>query len=86
MPIIPARTPNPNALKFTVGVDVGGPRSFVAANAASDPVAGSLLSIAGVASVFMTADFVTVTKSPDAGWSDITAAVVAILEGAYPGP
>ena len=86
MPITPARTPNPNALKFTVGVDVGGPRSYVAANAASDPVAGSLLGIAGVASVFMTADFVTITKSSGADWSDITSAVVGILEDAYPGP
>ena len=29
------RTPNPNALKFTVGKPVGGPVTFTAANAAS---------------------------------------------------
>ena len=84
MPIIPQATPNPNALKFSVGVDVGGPRSYAAANADADPVAGELLGVGGVMSVFMTADFVTVTKLPDADWSGITPLVQAILEEHYP--
>lgn len=85
MPINPQATPNPNALKFGVGIEVGGPRSYVAANAADDPVAGEMLGIDGIASVFMTADFVTVSKRPDADWSDITPLVQAILERHYPG-
>lgn len=80
MPIDPQFTPNPNALKFTVGVEVGGPRSYVAANAGDDPVAGELFGIDGIMSVFMTADFVTVTKNPDADWSGITPGVTDILE------
>ena len=28
MPVTIESTPNPNALKFTVGVDVGGPKTF----------------------------------------------------------
>ncbi len=85
MPIVPQYTPNPNALKFGVGVEVGGPRSYVAANAGDDPVAGELLGIEGVVSIFMTADFVTVTKAPDSDWSGITPAVTAILERHFPG-
>ena len=85
MPITPRKTPNPNALKFSVGVQVGGPRSYVAANAADDPAADELLAIQGVISVFMTADFVTVSKGADADWSGIVPLVQAVLERYYPG-
>ena len=84
MSITPQRTPNPNALKFAVGADVGGPRSYVAANAADDPVADDLLGIEGVTSVFMTADFVTVSKAADADWAAIAPLAQAILQRAYP--
>ncbi len=84
MPIVPQHTPNPNAMKFGVGVEVGGPRSYSPANAGDDPVARELFAIEGVMSVFMTADFVTVTKNPAADWSGITSAVAAILEGHFP--
>ena len=84
MSITPSRTPNPNALKFAVGVDVGGPRSYVPANAADDPVADELLGIEGVTSVFMTADFVTVSKAPDGDWSAIAPLAQTVLQRAYP--
>jgi len=81
--ITPQRTPNPNALKFGVGVEVGGPRSYVRANAGDDPLAERLLAIDGVASVFMTADFVTVSKSTEADWSEIAPTVQVALERYY---
>ena len=84
-PIVPRPTPNPNALKFDVGAEVGGPRSYTAANAADDPAAEELFGIDGVMGVFMTADFVTVTKAADADWSAITPQARAILERYYPG-
>ena len=84
MPIVPHHTPNPNAMKFSVGVEVGGPRSYVAANAGDDALAGELFGIEGVASVFMTADFVTVTKQPGADWSGMVAEVEGILERHFP--
>lgn len=67
-------TPNPNAMKFSVGVPTtsGPPKTFrSAADAASDPLARSLFGIAGVVYVFMTADFVSVNKSPEADWDEI---------------
>ena len=85
MSIVPQLTPNPNAMKFSVGVDVGGPRSYAAANAGDDALAGELFGIEGVASVFMTADFVTVTKQPGADWSGMVAEVEGILERHFPG-
>lgn len=73
-------TPNPNALKFTVGVDVGGPKTFVAGSAADDEVAAELLAVTGVTSVFMTSDFVTLSKQPDADWANIADVASEILD------
>ena len=77
-------TPNPNAGKFTLDrkvVEGNASKSFYgAAHAATDPIAGALFGLEGVASVFMVDDFVTVTKTPDADWSDLVPAVVQILE------
>lgn len=72
-------TPNPNALKFTVGVDVGGPKTFVAGREADDEAAAELLALPGVTSVFMTSDFVTLSKQPDADWVDIAGPASEIL-------
>ncbi len=77
------RTPNPNALKFTVGKPVGGPVTYTEANAGESPVAEALLAIPGVVSMFMTADFVTLTKTGEAAWSEIEGAAVAALEAHF---
>ena len=79
MAITVSPTPNPNALKFTVGRRVDGPKTFVAGQPADDPVASALLAIDGVSSVFMTADFVTVTRRPEVGWETIAQAAEAVL-------
>lgn len=85
MPVTISPTPNPNALKFTVGTDVGGPKTFSAGQEVDDPVAADIIAIEGVASVFMTADFVTLTKQPDADWGSITGSAQAVLESHYGG-
>jgi hypothetical protein len=74
------RTPNPNALKFTVGQPVGGPTTYTEANASESPLAAKLLAIPGVVSMFMTADFVTLTKTGETSWTDIESVAVAALE------
>lgn len=75
-----SQTPNPNALKFTVGEQFESPKSFAAGTETDDPVAGPLLAIPGVTSVFMSADFVTVSKSPDAYWDEIAPEASRILQ------
>jgi NFU1 iron-sulfur cluster scaffold homolog, mitochondrial len=81
MPVQPEPTPNPNAIKFTVGRPVGGPKTFAdATDAESEPVAAGLLGIDGVTSVFMTADFVTVTKQATGDWEIITPQATSIIE------
>jgi hypothetical protein len=84
MPVSIDPTPNPNALKFSVGTDVGGPKTFVAGRDVDDPIAAALLGLEGVTSVFMTADFVTLSKHPDAGWDAIAEAAKQILEAHFP--
>jgi hypothetical protein len=78
-------TPNPNAGKFTLDrTVVAGDASksyYSAAEAAADPLARALFALDGVASLFMVADFVTVTKRPDAEWSALVPAIVSTLEG-----
>jgi hypothetical protein len=78
-------TPNPNALKFIVGGHFPTPLSFVAGRPADHPAAAALLALPGVTSVFMTADFVTISKAPDAFWDEITPAARHILEEHFAG-
>ncbi len=80
MPVTIEQTPNPNALKFTVGQEVGGPTTAVAGQQSEDATAQSLVELPGVSSVFMTADFVTLTRTPDGDWAAIADAAKLILE------
>jgi hypothetical protein len=76
-------TPNPQAGKFTVGrmlVEGRRGRTFDSAEgAAGEPIAARLLAEPGVRSVFIVADFVTVTKDADAAWADLSPRVQAAL-------
>lgn len=83
MPISVDNTPNPNALKFTVGAPVGGPSTYVAGAEVDDPLAADLIGIDGVTSIFLTADFVTLSKTPDASWDEIAPRAVTILEARF---
>jgi len=76
-------TPNPNAVKFSVGKTVGGPATFAAGQATDNPVAAAILELEGVTSIFMTSDFVTITKGPEADWGLIVPDAQAILEEHY---
>jgi len=80
MPIEISPTPNPNALKFTVGTDVGGPLTFAQGTETDNEMAQELLTIDGVTSIFMSADFVTLTKRADADWNVIGPEAQTILE------
>ncbi len=74
-------TPNPNAVKFVLDRHITEERlSFTdPASAAGHELATRLFHIGGVTNLLMLADFVTVTKSPDAKWTHITAEVKRVL-------
>ncbi|HET9259644.1 MAG TPA: NifU N-terminal domain-containing protein [Acidimicrobiia bacterium] len=77
------QTPNPNAMKFAVGQPVGGPGTYVKGSEPDEKFLVELLGLEGVASVFFTADFVTISKTPDVSWETITPEATAILEGRF---
>ena len=74
-------TPNPNAIKFVLDQSVSQqPMSFLTpAAAVNHPLAQKLFEIAGVTSVFLLGDFVTINKSPEARWPDIKRNVQHVL-------
>ncbi len=84
MPVTAHPTPNPNAMKFSVGVPVGGPVTFRAGQETENPLAAAILATEGVTTVFWTADFVTVQKEADREWADLQPSIVAVLTKHFP--
>jgi len=74
-------TPNPQAYKFTIeGKSFPRPVTVGGAEAAKGTPFQPLFAIPGVASVFATANFVTITKVPAADWPAILDAAKRVLE------
>ncbi|HVE94024.1 MAG TPA: NifU N-terminal domain-containing protein [Acidimicrobiales bacterium] len=66
----PSSTPNPNALRFSLDAPVPD-------DVEQSAFGQAVLGVPGVSSLFGVNDFVTVTRSGDAPWEDIVAAVQA---------
>ena len=77
-------TPNPNAAKFVLDRPVSQqPMSFFNSSAAKDyPLAKALFAIPGVSSLLLLGDFITINKSPQADWDDISDAARSVLSSA----
>ena len=83
-------TPNADALKFlpnhpilpaglaTPFLEYTSPRATLAAPHPS-PLAAALMNVDGVSAVFYGADFITVTKAPDANWAHIKPEVFSLI-------
>jgi len=85
MPVTVGATPNPNALKFTVDAQFPAPITVAAGQETDHPTAAALLALPGVTSVFMAADFVTLSKTPATTWDQIAPEAQRILEEAFGG-
>jgi Fe-S cluster biogenesis protein NfuA len=75
-------TPNPHTMKFIPGVPVltSGIKSFnVEEDASQSPLAQNLFKIDGVKGVFLTPDFITVTKSAEHDWNYLKTIVLASI-------
>jgi hypothetical protein len=78
--VTPSATPNPNAMKFTLDAPLAEMVNITRPeDAAGTPFAAALFGLDGVVAVFGTADFVTVSKSPDADWAPLVPAITDIL-------
>lgn len=74
----PTPTPNPDAMKYTLDHPLASPMNLAdtaTAAAEGNDFAVAVFAAEGVASVFGTANFVTITRRAGADWEPITAAV-----------
>jgi len=79
-------TPNENTMKYTLNCNSieSGHKTYANAEAAEDsPVAKALFAIDGVTQVFLMADFISVTKKPEAKWSNLEAPIIDAIKAAY---
>lgn len=79
-------TPNPLTLKFIPGeiVHPSGTAFFTdKAQAAASPLAQKLLDMDYVTAVFLSNEFLTVTKSPEADWEDLKAPILTTIMDHY---
>lgn len=84
--VTPEATPNPNAVKFTLDrpSTQGRPQTF---REGSDPDASPLghriFQLDGVTNVFLTANFVSVTKEDGVDWDELVPDVIEAIEAHF---
>lgn len=77
-------TPNPQAYKFTIeGHAFSSPVTLTDAAAAAGTPFEALFKLEGVASIFATANFVTITKNPEVEWSGLLEPARKALAGSF---
>jgi len=84
----PEATPNPNAIKFTLDrpSTSGKAQTFRAgSDPAESPLGARIFALDGVTNVFMTANFVSVTKEDDIDWNALAPLVVVEIEAHFGG-
>ena len=84
--VTPEATPNPNALKFTLDrpSTAGRAQTFrEGSDAAESPLGARIYALDGVTNVFMTANFVSVTKEGGIDWQELAPLVIAELEAHF---
>jgi len=84
--VTPEGTPNPNAVKFSLdrlATDKRSETFRAGSDPADSPLGARIFALDGVTNVFLTANFVSVTKEPDVDWDELLPAVVAEIEAFY---
>ena len=84
--VTPEGTPNPNAVKFSLdrlATDKRSETFRAGSDPADSPLGATIFALDGVTNVFLTANFVSVTKEPDVDWDELLPAVVAEIEAFY---
>lgn len=84
--VTPEGTPNPNAVKFTLDRPATEKRSETfraGSDPADSPLGAKIFALDGVTNVFITANFVSVTKEPSTDWDDLLNEVIEQIEAFY---
>jgi hypothetical protein len=82
----PEATPNPNAIKFTLdrpSTDGKAQTFREGSDPAESPLGARIFGLDGVTNVFMTANFVSVTKEDDIDWQELAPLVIGELEAHF---
>ena len=84
--VVPEPTPNPNAVKFTLDrpATEGRSQTFRAGSDPGDsPLGARIFALDGVTNVFMTANFVSVTKEDAVDWDDLVPMVMDEIQAHF---
>jgi hypothetical protein len=84
--VSPEGTPNPNAVKFTLDRPATEKRSETfraGSDPADSPLGARIFALDGVSNVFLTANFVSVTKEADTTWDDLLPEIIEQIEAHY---
>jgi hypothetical protein len=84
--VTPEGTPNPNAVKFTLDRPSTERRSETfreGSDPADSPLGARIFALDGVTNVFMTANFVSVTKEGDVDWDELIPLVIDELRAHF---
>ena len=78
-------TPNPNSLKFLPGekVSLSGPIEFTNKTETSNELIRNILSINGVLGIFLSDDFLSVSKNSEKDWEDIKHIIISFINDYY---
>tara|TARA_Y100001970_G_scaffold278390_1_gene384008 strand:- start:180 stop:722 length:543 start_codon:yes stop_codon:yes gene_type:complete len=78
-------TPNPNSLKFLPGkiVSNSGPYEITSKNDIQNELVKNILSINGVAGIFLGQDFISVNKNENVSWDEIKHIVISLINDFY---
>ncbi len=81
------KTPNPNSLKFLPGekVSLSGPVEFTDKKQISNDLVRNILSINGVSGIFLSEDFLSVSKDPKIDWEEIKHIIISFINEYYSG-
>ncbi len=78
-------TPNPNALKFLPGekVSISGPIEFTNKTQTTNELLRNILSIGGVTGIFLSEDFISISKTSDKDWEEIKHIIISFINEYY---
>jgi hypothetical protein len=81
--VTPETTPNPNALKFTLDRPSTEKRTETfrdGSDATESPLGARIFGLGGVTNVFLTSNFVSVTKLPGEDWDLLAPRVITAIQ------
>ena len=84
--VTPEGTPNPNAVKFTLDRPATEKRSETfraGSDPADSPLGAKIFALDGITNVFLTANFVSVTKGDWMDWDELVPAIIEQIEAFF---